>query len=518
MKRVIQAILIVAFILVFGFVIYFFAQMRQENLQASIPVAERVVEMGTPEPGGQQPADDNELKTRAKINPERGETILEALDMNLDSDEDLEQVLIVKPSNAENGRISIVIVDFQPATGSYFRLWKGETLATKPNAIVVQPRDLLQDGSIDLLCFGINEQNLQTLTVFRRNEKGDPPYRQIFSESGQNISVDDYPQGESPSEPRSISGFGRSFDRQAVINVYTWAKGGQSPLDQKKTVFSWEATGKTYKPQGEFFIPGANVEQRLVSQIVTGKASDFESYLAGLWENKTPHGRVQLYFEPQGRKISIHSPQEQQEWDWSDSNTAYAGIYASISNSAVPELIRLLNIELVGVDRIRIRAYAQQSVRFALTEDWDGIYERYRQDRPAGPQSPLDPVLSGTSFAVSLENSTKSIPVRTEDFDGYYATEGGQSLDIDGEKFLMDGKKEKIKGYCSFFRLGASTILDLHPIDKKNLPAGRLSYEVSITTGKNRTISAMILRPASILADHVELLYQPDIRFYKFEN
>ncbi|MFA6366684.1 MAG: hypothetical protein WCX13_05805, partial [Candidatus Hydrogenedentales bacterium] len=191
MKRVIQAILIVAFILAFGLFIYFFARMRQENLAATLPVAGRVVEIEALSNKAGEAGEKSTAAQRSKINLEWGETLLDVIDMNLDDDEDLEQILIVKPANTQDGRISIVVADFQPNSSSYFRLWKGETLATKPNAVVVQPKDLLADGSVDLLCYGIDENNRQTLTVFKRISARSNPYYTVFSESGLSISFEE---------------------------------------------------------------------------------------------------------------------------------------------------------------------------------------------------------------------------------------------------------------------------------------------------------------------------------------
>ena len=96
MKRAIQAILIAAFILTFGLFIYFFAKLRQENLDASLPVAGRIADLSTTEGLPGSAGGENRASQRSKINPEWGETFLDAIDMNLDEDEDLEQVLIVK--------------------------------------------------------------------------------------------------------------------------------------------------------------------------------------------------------------------------------------------------------------------------------------------------------------------------------------------------------------------------------------------------------------------------------------
>jgi len=499
MKRVIQAILIVAFILAFGFFIYFFARMRQENLQASLPVAGRIVDLGTPAGPGSQGKAASSTKNRAKISPDWDETFLDTLDMNLDEDEDLEQVIVVKHSLAEGAKISILIADFQPATGSYFRLWKGETLASKPNAFVVQPRDLLGDGSIELLCFGIDDSNYQTLTVFKRASRGPAAYASIFSAAGLTIAVED----QSDATRRS----------SAAISVFEPAPGGDSPLDQKKAGYKWNPVRKAYRQETETFVPGAKIEQLFINKIATGRAADFETYLDGLWikEATAQNPSVLLYFDSGRRQITIHSLQEKQEWDWNDSNTAFAGIYASISNSAVPEMLRLLNVELVGVDKVKVGAIAQQIVKFAMREDWNGIYRRFADSNSPSPASSLEPIPIDKPFSVAVAGSERSCSLLLRDFEGYYRTEEGLSLTLKAGNFLMvEGDKTR-HGNFSLFQFGGQTILDLGLIDEKNIPSGRLSYILSVRTAKDNGIGTMVLKPAHILSERAESLYRPDI-------
>ena len=491
-----------AFLLAFVFFVFLFAKMRQTNLKASLPVAGRIVELTSTPTDPDAPGDLNVAPQRAKINPEWNETFLDVIDMNLDDDEELEQVLTVKPSVSNNGKISIVIADFLPNTGSYFRLWKGETLAAKPNAIVIQPRDLLGDGSLELLCFGIDEANRQTLTVFKRLGTGQETYNSIFSESGISMSVND----------TSDAGL-------ATIEVFKNAIDGFSPLDQTKTVYSW---GKAkFEPGTESFIPGANIEQTLMSRILTGRAEDFELYLDGLWikESEGIGQPTALYFDAEGRKISIHSAAEQQQWDWGRSNAAFAGIYAPVSNSAVPEMLRLLGIDLVGIDKVRVKATAQQIVKFTMREDWNGVYRRANAgDLDMRAQGTMRKAPEDAPFLVEVDGSDAKASLQREHFAGSYTGASGIQLDLVEGVFMLRQLGGLNKGYYSIFQLGDSTVLDLNLVDEASLPSGRLSYIVKVRPDKNRLVGTLILKPARVLSDRAEPLYKPDLILAFVEN
>jgi len=513
MKRAIQALLTAAFILAFIVFIYFFARMRQENLDATLPVAGRIIELGTLRNDESEATGEPERTQRSKINPEWGEIFLDAIDMNLDEDEDLEQVITVKPASTEGGNLAVVIADFQPATGSYFRLWKGETLATKPNAIVVQPRDLLGDGNVELLCFGIDDDSLQTLDVFRRLASVQAAYFKAFSGAGLSVVVED-PE-ETPAETGDAAA-----GSAAPISLYEAAPGGASPLDQRKVSFSWNGRENRYVRGKESLVPGENVEQLFIQGILTGRAEDFESYLKGLWIKEEPAGgrTALLYFDPEDRTISIHSGQERQQWDWGGSNPAFAGIYTSISNSAVPEMLRILGIDLVGKDRVRVRATAQRVVKFAIKEEWNGVYRRSSLPPAASFRDKLEIVPAGDLFMAGIDAGHGKLALETGDFDGYYASEHEESLELDEGGFTFIEGKKASRGFFSLFRLGNETIMDLSLIDEKSIPAGRLSFIVTIRPGKYGSIGTLILQPARILSDRVERLYKPDLILGKLEN
>jgi len=507
MKRFIQAVLIVAFILAAGFFIFFLARMRQENLEASLPVTGRIVDLGSASGASAEDEAAKPASQRAKIPAEWGETFLDAVDMNLDEDEDLEQVIIVKPAS-ENGLISVAVADVQPGTGAYVRVWKGETLAAKPTAVLVQPRDLLGDGSIDLLCFGIDATNRQTLTIFRRAGAGSSLYRTVFAASGLSIAIED---PVSPAASLSAS------PQTAAIAVYEEARNGASPLDQRKIVYAWNRYSRRFERFSEHLIPGENVEKRFVSSVVTGKAADFETYLKGLWIREVnvsaPQPPTYLYFDPEGRKISIDSAREQQQWDWGQSTAAFAGVYAPIVNGTVPEMIRVLGIDLVGVDKVRVSATTQQVVKFAVKEDWNGIYRRYAGESAVSAQA-FVPASGAGEIALPVEGAeSRALKVAIADFEGFYADGEGSSIELSGGVFALKSPRRTERGSFTLFRDGDKAVLDLELVDEKSIPSGRLSYLVAVRPGKGGEIGTLILNPAKVLEGGAEPLYKPEIRF-----
>lgn len=496
MKKLIKAILGIAFAAAFIVFILLFSFQRRQNIEASLPVAARSIGI---EPGGEtvevpDKAEKQQPAARAKINPDWDETFLEVLDIDLDDDRDLEQVLIARQAAIAHSPISIVIADFLPATGSYFRLWEGMTRAEKPNALVIQPQDILGEGNLDLLFFGIDGQDLQTLTVFHRQKSGSSPYSIIFSGSGLSIEL----------EPAVQEG-------AALIVVNEANPRPDSPLDQKRTAYAWNPGRGEYLKSAEMIVEGEKVEQRYIASLVTGKAEDFEAFLEGLWvrEGTEKAMPTMVAFDSEDRTVSIHSESETQEWDWEGSNAGGSGIYARISNSAVPDMLRLLGIDLVGVDRIRIQAASQQFVKFALKEDWTGTYRRSRGELKQKENSGLSLVPADRPVEVKAPGTTSRAAIMISALEGSYRSDAGAALVLEDGGFRMENRDGSISGRFSYFFVGEDLILDLYMMDERSMEKERSSYAVSIEPDGKGAVARILLDPVTMMADRAEPLYKP---------
>ena len=507
MKKTIRAILLVSFtfsIAIFG---YYFIRRQTENLAASLPVSGRSLDIAADSHVEGEDKIQTRSASRARINPDDDEIFLDAFDINLDSDEDLEQVIVAKPrteapakelQGSAGNRLSVVIADFLPLTGSYRRLWKGGTLAAKPKAFVFQPRDLLGDGKIELLCFGLDESNRQTLTIFRPSNPEGTRYKTIFSESGISIQVVDFQE----------AGFSR---RPALIQAFDAAGPGGSPLDQIRREFVWSTTGEAYRPGSVSFIPGDKVERNYIDKIITGSAVDFETYLEGLWVRETMGTGIPtlLSFQTSRREITISGTPDVQIWNWEESSPAFAGIRSSISNGAVPDMLRLLAIDLVGVDRISVSAHSQQLNRFSPREDWDGTYRR-ALGTPAVAPGGFTPLLASDALGTLSRPDGSKFAFHAQDLEGSYQG-SGFALRLEAGIYQLDERAASRRGRYYFFRYRDSLILDLNPYETATEPSARRTFILHVQGDARESIGGLTLQPAQISSDSVTPSFRPDI-------
>ncbi|MEW6550271.1 MAG: pallilysin-related adhesin [Spirochaetota bacterium] len=486
MKRAIKIILQVSFISAFAIFMFFFARLRREQIEASLPVAGRIQDFSMAGQGSAGPEQQGREALRSRISPDYNEVFLDALDINLDDDLDLEQLVVAKSATGDPRGLSLIVADILPATGVYARVWKGLTPVVKATTLVIQPRDLLKDGRLEILCFGVDGEDNQSLTIFRQSAKSDGSFNVVFSHAGLDVSL---------VEPAQAEGEETAEDQAAIDLILPDPKEG-SPLDRLRIRYRWNARTEKFVPDRPLPIPGANIERNLMDSIVTNDPRDFESYLEGLWK-KSGSGAsvgaadpVLVYFSPSDREIILQEGEIQQRWRWGESSHAFAGLRAPINNALLSGMLRLLSVELIGVEKIRIQAVAQQFLRFPVRESWNGQYERAGRD-------------GLESLAGGKASSDPGDIIHGDFKDGQ-----GRIWSFSGGAYSMDGGGEGEKGFYMMQEAGGLAVLDLV---QSPLPRSDSIRKTFIVSKAGEDAESLVLSPAVRKIDAPELLYKPDI-------
>ncbi len=155
MKRIVHAVFLFVSALALAFSVYFLVQSRTGAAAAARPVATRQVQPeseaqsspeGIPSAGGGAPIN--------RIPALPNEVILDVTIFNADQEENEEQVLTVRKTDAPDGRLSIVVAKYVAAKKAWVRVWEGDTLSTKLTTLSIQAKDLLGDHAMELVCTG----------------------------------------------------------------------------------------------------------------------------------------------------------------------------------------------------------------------------------------------------------------------------------------------------------------------------------------------------------------------------
>lgn len=326
--------------------------------------------------------------TVSKVALGEGQTSLGVLTQDFDGDAQEEQVVAYTATAKTEGPISIAYIDFDEHSGGYKIVWTAPTLVTKAKTLSMYTKDLLGDRSICLIVSGLNSQGEQTMTVFQKipppageigtNAPASAPFRKIAElKIDGSIVIQEadrsqaYQVGQAAGSSFSISTYGRDYESTNI-------------LDQIEVTYTFDPKTGKYERVGTARIPGTQIEQRKVRELLDGSPDKFELFIEGLWYYVDADGNVKnqqyIYFDPRKREIIFYIDNTQEVFSWEHSSATRYGIYISSQNVSVTTLRRLLDIELDSINSIRVKIFEDINLKIGIEGRWDGTYRKLTLD------------------------------------------------------------------------------------------------------------------------------------------
>ena len=396
----------------------------------------------------------------AKIGLKEGESIVAVLTQDLNGDMVDEQILAHRNLLEMDSPVSISYIEFDHALGGYRRIWSAPTAITRPGTASVYTQDLIGDRSVCILAGGMDSGGEHTLTVFRLGESAqslnaEPAVTKIAElRIDGSIQVQEtersraYQTGLSRGQSFSIAAYGRDFRSSNM-------------LDQVELIYTYNNERGVYEQARTTRIPGSQIEQRRVRDLLNGGKERFEQFIAGLWYYVSPQGamddRQYIYFDPRGGEIIFYGENIQQVFSWQNSSATRRGLYISSQNISVTTLRRFLDIELESLDSIRVKVFEDVRLKIYVTAAWDGSYRKAETTEAAA-------ALSGPSNRV--------LPYIDAAYEGSI---GRIVFSGDGNYTLTAGGMET-RGRYAFFTLDNQDLLELRPLN--NGEGARETYRV----------------------------------------
>jgi hypothetical protein len=329
-----------------------------------------------------------EDSVNAKIALNEGETMVTTLTQDIDGDLLDEQIIAYRNLLELDSPIYITYADFDGQTGGYKRIWSAPTAATRPGTVTLYAQDLIGDRSTCVLVSGMNGAGEHTLTVFRKNSRNPFPAgaspdepsgeEQVFNKIAElridgAISVQEaertqaYQMGFAKGQSFAIAAYGRDYESSNI-------------LDQVEITYSYNSGNGLYEQSGITRVPGSQIEQRRVRELLNGGAGAFESFINGLWYYVSPEGTIDsrqyIYFDSLNREVIFYGEEIQQVFSWQNSSPTRYGLYVSSQNISVSTLRRFLDIELESLESIRLKVFEDVRLKIKVSAPWDGSYRK----------------------------------------------------------------------------------------------------------------------------------------------
>jgi hypothetical protein len=305
----------------------------------------------------------------------------------------------------------------------------------------------------------MNNSNEHTMTIFRRNLllPRDRPFEKI-AEIQIDGSIIIQETTRSLAYQQGIAA-GHSF----TIAAYGHDSSSDNILDQIETIYSFNAQSAQFERTNVSRIPGSQIEQRRLREILSGAPGVFENFINDLWYYVSPQGtldlRQYLFFDPVGSEIVFYTDGTQQVFHWQNSIPTRYGLYIRSQNISISTLRRFIDIELESLDSIRLRISEDLRIRVDIGASWDGTYRRATTRRAAQGAAGTAPVIRPAINAV---------------FDSSW---GRLQFFDTGEYFLNDKR-----GRYVFFKVDEQDVLEMRLLEG---PAGenRMIYRVETVDG-----------------------------------
>ncbi|MDR3276540.1 MAG: pallilysin-related adhesin [Treponema sp.] len=373
----------------------------------------------------------------AKIALEEGEAIVTVLTGDFDGDTQDEQIIAYRNLLEAESPIYITYADNEG--GGYRRLWSSPTAATRPGTLSLDTLDLIGDHSICVLVRGMNGAGEHTLTVFHRNS----PLPQTPFELIAQISIDGS-ISVIPAERSQAYQMGQTRGRSFDISARGRDGESENLLDQLELSYVYNADSGRYEQSSLTRVPGSQVEQARVRELLSGGSGVFEAFIQGLWyyvgPGGTVDGRQYIYFDSSNRELIFFFEDVWQVYSWQNSNFTRYGLYVSTQNVSVTTLKRQVDIELETLNSVRVRVTEPINLKIGVDMSWNGSYRKA-----------ASPVRNSGRIQNGVEPYTEV---------SYQGSIGTLKLQANG-RYEVPGTGQQ--GSYIFFALEGSELLELRP-------------------------------------------------------
>jgi len=434
-----------------------------------------------------------------KIPLEDGETAIAVINMENEGGFAEDQFVAFMNVSDTEKKVNITYIDYDERNRSYRRLWNAYAVSARPETLSFYSQDLIGDRNNCIIVTGMNNRNEHTMAVFRKDPSR--PAEQAFSKIAE-LQIDGsiiiQETGRSQAYLQGITN-GQSFN----IAAYGHDSSSSNILDQIETVYSFNQYSGRYEQTSVARIPGSQIEQLRLKELLSGDPGAFENFIYDLWYYVSPKGTIDsrqyIYFDPSNREIIFFGDEAQQVFRWLNSTSTRYGLYITSQNISISTLRRRIDIELESLDSIRLRVSEDVRLKIEIIESWDGSYRR------AGTVNHNE---SGAAIKPPADALYDSLWGRIHFFDtGEYAISSGNT----------DNTTPR-KGHYVFFKANEYDLLELRPDE-----AGAYSAENRIN---NRTVykvetvgnAVLVLSRVRLGTSGIQDLFEPPVTLTAVNN
>lgn len=451
-----------------------------------IPRGNDAAERDSSQLGDERAYDETKSASVIPLLPE--ESFIQALSVDLNRDGQVDQVIALKRAAEPN--VYLVAAIHNPLTGQPERVAEIKTGVTQVRTLAFYAMDVVGDRSNALVYSGMTQENLQLLAVYlpATGQDGKTALRAVADlRSDGPIAVQ---------EVRRSEAYNLGLTNGDSYPIYAYHSDPESPqtLSQIERVYRWDANRQRYELASEAKIAGKKIESQILRQLQGGNLEAFEDFLSGLWfrqgETSSDDARY-VFFNLDDDDILFHSGSTEEIFLRESGAPRRYGVYFSSRNRSIPSIRRLIDIELTGIDEIRVKVFEDVRLKIGVASDWDGNYRK----------------MAGTVPARAREGDAARERVSALLAEGgAWASGDGQELRLDGGRYTLSTPAGVESGGWALVAVKGRAVLQM-----KGTSSPSRFYLVE--EPKDAVGQVLILTPVRVSIDGTEFLGPPPIRF-----
>ncbi len=410
----------------------------------------------------------DESKARPLVPLESDETFLQAITVDINKDGSPDQICAVKKVSEAN--IYLVPGLQNPATGEYTRLVDIRTGITQTRTLLFYTIDLIGDRTNALVYSGMTADNMQLLTVYLpvSEKDGKTSFAAVADlRSDGPITIQELQRSDA---------YNLGLTNGESYPIYTYNSDPESPqtLDQVERIYRWDKNFRRYEQVSESRIAGKKIETRLIRQLQGGDVASFENFLTGLWympSSSSANDTRYLFFDTSAKEIVFNIGSTEEIYSRESGAARRYGAYLTTRNRSIPSIRRLIDIELTGIDEIKIKILEDVKLKIGVASDWDGVYRKMSGSAATAKTEieqsveRLKTILnSGTKDWISSDGQVFNTNTTTYSLSGSLRNETGQLAIMTVKGMPVIQFKTNVTGQKPHFYLATA--------DKTQTPAG----------------------------------------------
>jgi len=387
--------------------------------------------------------DESRAQPMITIGPD--ETFLQGITLDINKDGTQDQICAIKMVSEPS--IFLVPAMQNPVTGEYSRLEPIRTGVTQVRTFVFYSLDIIGDRSNALVYSGMDADNMQVLAVYppAAGKDGKLTFTAVADlRADGSISI----QEQNRSDAYNL---GLTNGESYTILTYTSDPDSPQTLNQIEHVFRWDRTVRRYEQASESKIEGKKIESRLVRQLQGGDIDSFEDFLTGLWYMPSSEGQEttkDVFFDAASDEIIFHNGVTEEVFVKVAGTPRRYGAYLTTRNRSIPSIQRMIDIELTGIDEIRLKVLEDVKLKIGVASNWDGVYRK----KGSVPLSRTDTEQISDTLTRILDSSAKD-----------WTAPDGQVFRTSGRTYSLVRSPDVENGQLAVLTVQGKPVVQLRP-------------------------------------------------------